>query len=491
MRRLACITAVSLAGLLVLNCDTSTPLPAFNLDAALPDTFIPPSEGGQQVSDAGPDGSPVVFGCQTVTDCSVLTTTPENCVTALDCIAGQCVYVAKDSDGDGHKIAGCKDTVSGAMFDGDDCDDVDPLVFPGAACTKDATGKAISFPGGTPQGTCKAGAITCASGTPACAGAVAPAAKDDCSTTTDENCDGVANDGCACNPTVDLPRDCGIAVGNCKTGKQTCVAGAWGACIGSTAPAARNCGAAKGEDFDCNGQADSAEAACLCGGKVAVGAKAKCDTGDLGICAAGTQTCAVDSKDSSFASFGACVPSTKAQAVNCTSKLDNNCDGVSDELEVGCGSPCLKNVGKAVVATPARQKFADNIYGCGGAVAWASRNSLCDGSKKFAAISPGLWVEYVNNVGLAASTPTAHYWTSQDIGWSGVGSANCSATTPGTGSSCGTEQPMRVCVDSTSGGVTDAYGNVCNWTNCGYNTTTNQHFGGCAGNLTAGTICRQ
>jgi hypothetical protein len=45
---------------------------------------------------------------------------------------------------------------------------------------------------------------------------------------------------------------------------------------------------------------------------------------------------------------------------------------------------------------------------------------------------------------------------------------------------------MRVCTAS----GTDAEGNVCNWENCGYGSTSpNQYFGGCEGNTTAGTLC--
>jgi hypothetical protein len=46
---------------------------------------------------------------------------------------------------------------------------------------------------------------------------------------------------------------------------------------------------------------------------------------------------------------------------------------------------------------------------------------------------------------------------------------------------------MRVCrADS----VWDGEANYCNWLHCGINTITPDHFfGGCSGNLTAGTLC--
>jgi hypothetical protein len=48
---------------------------------------------------------------------------------------------------------------------------------------------------------------------------------------------------------------------------------------------------------------------------------------------------------------------------------------------------------------------------------------------------------------------------------------------------------MRICVP----GGNDPEGNHCNWSNCdnasGYSTTTNEYFGGCWGNTTAGALC--
>jgi hypothetical protein len=46
---------------------------------------------------------------------------------------------------------------------------------------------------------------------------------------------------------------------------------------------------------------------------------------------------------------------------------------------------------------------------------------------------------------------------------------------------------MRVCPASGS----DTEGNHCNWTTCGYGSTQNGWFGGCMGNLTAGTLCQE
>ncbi len=506
MRRIFCVAAVALAGFVVLNCDTSTPAPVFNLDAALPDTFVPVDDGGQQVSqDAGDGGTKTTFGCATVTDCETLITTPENCVTATDCVGGQCVYVAKDSDGDGHKIAGCKDTVSGTAFDGDDCDDVDPLVFPGAACSKDATGKPIVFPTGSPQGTCKAGTVSCASGQPVCAGYVLPIAKDDCATPADENCDGVVNDACPCS-IQGATRPCGIDTGECVAGVETCdTTKGWGGCT-AVGPKPRNCGAAKGQDFDCNGQADTAESSCLCGGKVVVGGTAKCDSGQLGICAAGTQTCTVNSADTSTAVFGACNANNVAGAADCNSALDNNCDGVSDELGATCpGNPCggpKVNIKTGQIvqrqAVAAKQKFANGMWGCGGSNTYDNRTLACRGNdSQFVSCGALQWTK--DNLG---KSPTYNYWVTDQLKYaaSTVGTDFRCSVSSNTGVDCGASTPMRVCVDTPDASCTlpgcngptstDPLGNSCNWSGCGLDSANvNNHFGGCGGNTTAATLC--
>lgn len=89
-----------------------------------------------------------------------------------------------------------------------------------------------------------------------CDGEVLPAAKDDCGTVTDENCDGAPNDGCVCEP--GMMADCYTGppgtegVGPCKAGKWKCTGqGNWGECLGQTLPQPDDCDAPK--DKDCDG----------------------------------------------------------------------------------------------------------------------------------------------------------------------------------------------------------------------------------------------
>lgn len=106
-----------------------------------------------------------------------------------------------------------------------------------------------SGPSGTLNvGTCKAGTRTCSqTGTfGTCVGEITPAAGDACNG-TDDNCNGILNDGCNC--LVGTTLDCGVGAcsrsTSCTTGQETCVAGD---------PVQEICG--NGIDDDCNGQVD-------------------------------------------------------------------------------------------------------------------------------------------------------------------------------------------------------------------------------------------
>ncbi|MDC3961572.1 PDZ domain-containing protein [Polyangium jinanense] len=128
------------------------------------------------------------------------------------------------------------------------------------------------------------------------------------------------------------------------------------------------------------------------------------------------------------------------------------------------------------------QTFAPGMVGCAGTVGWADRANLC---------KPGWHVcssaEYVErNFSFATTTdaPAFHYWTDDNLKYSGTSSACSVSTTSGT--SC--SSPMRVCAPTSTG--YDPLNNQCNWQGCGYEgATANRYFGGCAGNLTAGTMC--
>lgn len=67
----------------------------------------------------------------------------------------------------------------------------------------------------------------------------------------DNDCDTVIDLGCSCIDNTS--RDCGIDVGECRTGKQSCTDGEWGACTGSINPSFEICDK---KDNNCDGVVD-------------------------------------------------------------------------------------------------------------------------------------------------------------------------------------------------------------------------------------------
>lgn len=149
-----------------------------------------------------------------------------------------------------------------------------------AACSFEANGAPIPWPGGAPQGNCKYGTHQCAANGKAwgtCTGAITPAAVDGCLTAGDDaNCNGIPNEGCGCFPDG-ATQSCGKSVGSCSVGIQTCVGGQWGSCSGVAPKPADTC--LTGNDDNCNGVANEG---CSC----TTGATAACGT-----CNGGTKVC--------------------------------------------------------------------------------------------------------------------------------------------------------------------------------------------------------
>lgn len=146
--------------------------------------------------------------------------------------------------------------------------------------------------------------------------------------------------------------------------------------------------------------------------------------------------------------------------------------------------PYKLDTGGCTSAAAEVQRFWDSdMFGCAGSVTYANRASLC--AAGYHACSAQEFVAN-NTYGTSnAEPPKHHYWTNDQLGYGGTKSA-CWAAAAG-GTSCGATTPMRVCSPDTF----DPEGNKCNWTGCGFGSgnTTDRHFGGCAGNTTAGTLC--
>jgi hypothetical protein len=162
-----------------------------------------------------------------------------------------CRFVARDQDGDGHPAAKCSATGITIQV-GDDCDDTNPLTFPGAwdgpagdghsgACNgvdNDCNGKVDdgalangevchctlgatrSCAADGKRGTCAGGVEVCGSNGAWGACSVQPAAKDSCVPGNDDSCDGTPNEGCPCVG-KDTPADYMSSCGSCG-GKIQC-----------------------------------------------------------------------------------------------------------------------------------------------------------------------------------------------------------------------------------------------------------------------------
>lgn len=113
--------------------------------------------------------------------------------------------------------------------------------------------------------------------------------------------------------------------------------GAAGGAVGSggltgTGGAVATCGnrdCSSSADNNCNGQADNQEAPCK---SCVLGSTQSCNTGGLGLCATGTQTCQL-AADHQSVGYGPCQQTTAARARDCTSSADNDCNGQADDLE--------------------------------------------------------------------------------------------------------------------------------------------------------------
>ncbi len=224
-----------------------------------------------------------------------------------NCIAGKCGIASCES---GHHDCDL-DPSDGCEIYGSDC-----------LCQPGAKEDCYTGPAGTRGvGTCHSGKHTCLIlGTTwgACFDEVVPI-PDSCYNSTDDDCNGIVNDGypsapgCACKPGTTAACYEGAAgtegLGACHGGTKLCLAAgtAYDGCVGQVVPSSEICG--NHIDDNCNGMVD--EAADL--------------DGD------GWTTCAGDCCDSSGTACGSPKLVNPGAIEVPGDSVDNNCNGVIDE----------------------------------------------------------------------------------------------------------------------------------------------------------------
>jgi len=269
-----------------------------------------------------------------------------SCVTGATQACGPAANVGICKRGTQTCTAGAWGTCVGAVMPGardctstadNDCDGKpDNTSDAVCACKSGATQACGQHPGQDGRGPCKAGSQTCViaadkktSAWGACNGAVGPAPADTCDPMNDNNCNGVPTEGCTCvNGTT---RGCGpAAIGICRAGTQTCANSAWGTCVGAVNAQARDCTSTK--DNDCNGTADNADSSCACSANTTQ----TCTGSSTPPCSPGTRTCML-SADKGSTSWGTtCVGAVAPKLRDCTSAIDNDCNGTPDNLDSTC-----------------------------------------------------------------------------------------------------------------------------------------------------------
>jgi hypothetical protein len=161
---------------------------------------------------------------------------------------------------------------------------------------------------------CAAGVLACRDGVwddeeTQCEGAVVPVEEACDEGMVDDDCDGVANEGCACNEGETRP--CGRSEGICKPGMQTCAGGMW--------------------PTECEGAVGNPDEGC------------DCESGTTEMCNAGRGVCAMGERQCSGGKWMPCAALEQSSPEVCDN-LDNDCNGIVDGMSATCDKPNEKCV---------------------------------------------------------------------------------------------------------------------------------------------------
>lgn len=251
---------LALTSLLSVGCETKCPPDRLLHNGVcravtlVDDGASTPDGGG--AADAGSEGSSSIRTAENAATAAAGTGASAG---SLSGTAGDGSMPVAPAAGSGGAMSGAMSACPAGMSSTDeDCDgqdnDCDGTVDEGladAAC------------GSSTQGECRQGTRTCEDGAwTECAGSVEPVPEACDAAGLDENCDGMSNEGCACTPGE--TQECGVAMGACRKGMQTCSPDAvWGTdCDGAVQPQAEICDG-KADD-DCDDLPDDQDTDCQC-----------------------------------------------------------------------------------------------------------------------------------------------------------------------------------------------------------------------------------
>lgn len=213
----------------------------------------------------------------------------------------------------------------------------------------------------TSQQTCGVGACqvtitqSCNAGafTPACTPGT-PAPAEICSNSIDDNCNGQLNEGCSC--TDGQTQACGSTIGACEAGTQTCASGAWGSCIGAITAVTEVCG--NSIDDNCNSQIDEG---CLTGTPTVPGGQTPTPITGASV-TPNLSNGPTPTQDGNNPIPSIPAPSTCAPSCETLCGQDNGCGGTCPNSDINALGKC----GNSACVPKCQGAECGQLDGCGG-----------------------------------------------------------------------------------------------------------------------------